>query len=84
MFKPKHLLHISNCVFHKTTAIAYNRAMLTRILSAGKLFRTFPCVFDPKDKNPARPIARHMHKETMVEKCVTLAKRSIVGFFRDP
>lgn len=48
-------------------AVPYNRAMLTMILFDGKLLSTFPCVFEPKDRNPAIPIARHMISDTPVE-----------------
>lgn len=67
MFKPKHLFNVNIDKHGNAPVVPYSRAMLTRMLSAGKLLSTFPCVFDPKDRKPARPIARHMHKETIVE-----------------
>lgn len=41
--------------------------MLTTMLLEGKLLRTLPCVIEPKKRNPATPIARHISKDTVVE-----------------
>lgn len=37
----------------------YSRAMLIKMLSVGKLFSTFPCVWSPKERNPAKAMAKH-------------------------
>lgn len=58
--------------------------MLTMMLSAGKLFNTFPSVLVPKVKKPANAIVKQAIIEMKVDQCVTLAKRSSVGFFREP
>lgn len=42
------------------------RAILTIVLVVGKLLRTFPCVLEPKVMKPARAIARHAMRETLV------------------
>ena len=60
------------------------RAMLTMVLSGGKLLRTFPSVLDPKVRKPASAIRRQATMEMLVLKWVTRAKRSMVGVFRDP
>ncbi len=44
----------------------------------------FPWVLSPKTRNPAKAIARHASMEAKVEKWVTRANLSIVGFFKDP
>ena len=41
--------------------------MFTMMLSDGKLLRTLPWVFEPKERNPAIPIAKHIIKDTLVE-----------------
>lgn len=68
MFKPKQLVDISIRKFKRAEAwMSYNRAMLTKMLSDGKLLSTFPSVFEPKERNPAMPMARHMIRDTPVE-----------------
>jgi len=44
------------------------RAILTMVLSGGKLFRTFPSVLDPKVRKPARAIRRQATMEMLVLK----------------
>lgn len=51
----------------ETESGTYNRAIFTMILSAGKLFRTLPWVFDPKVKKPASAMVKHIIIETPVE-----------------
>ena len=63
---------------------AYNRAMLTTILSAGKLLRMLPCVLSPKVRKPARAMTMQATIDMAVERCVTRAKRSSVGFLSEP
>lgn len=69
MFRPKQLVEVSQEAPYQSRSMGrlYNRAMLTTILSDGKLFRTLPWVLDPKDRNPAMPIARHITREIPVE-----------------
>jgi hypothetical protein len=43
-----------------------NRAMLTIMLSDGKLLRTFPCVREPKVRKPARAMRRQATMEMLV------------------
>lgn len=62
----------------------YKRAMLTMMLSVGKLFRMFPLVLSPKVRKPARAMARQATMEMLVERCVTRLKRSMVGFLSEP
>lgn len=62
----------------------YSRAMLTMIMSDGKLFSTFPCVSEPNVRYPDSAMTRHATIETPVEKWVTFAKRSIVGVCSEP
>lgn len=64
--------------------MAYKRATLTMMLSLGKLLRTLPRVLSPKVRKPARAMARHAIMEMLVEKWVTRAKRSMVGFRSEP
>lgn len=54
------------------------------ILSVGKLLRIFPWVLSPKVRKPASAMTMHATIEMLVEKCVTRAKRSRVGFFNEP
>ena len=49
------------------SSAAYNRAMLTMILSVGKLLRTFPMVLSPNVRKPANAITRHAIIEMAVE-----------------
>lgn len=44
----------------------------------------FPCVLSPNVRNPAKAIARQASIEANVEKWVTIANLSNVGFFNDP
>jgi hypothetical protein len=46
---------------------SYSRAILTIILSEGKLLSTLPWVLDPKKRKPEIPIAKHITRETAVE-----------------
>ena len=41
--------------------------MFTRILSDGKLFKTFPSVLDPNPRKPVMAIVKHMSTDTPVE-----------------
>jgi len=61
-----------------------NRARLTIPLSLGKLFNMFPIVLSLKTKTPASAIIRQATRLNPVLKCVTVANRSIVGFFNAP
>ena len=54
------------------------------ILSLGKLLRTLPSVLLPKIRYPARAMIKHATMLMLVDQCVTLAKRSSVGFRREP
>lgn len=62
----------------------HRRAMLTMMLFVGKLLSTFPCVMSPKVRYPASAMSIQATIEMVVLKCVTLAKRSSVGFFSEP
>ena len=64
--------------------MTHSRAIFTMILSLGKLFRTFPRVLSPKVRKPANAIAMHAIIEMLVEKCVTFANLSMVGFRSEP
>ena len=44
----------------------HNRAMLTTVLSEGKLLRTFPCVKEPKVRKPASAMRRQANMEIPV------------------
>lgn len=44
-----------------------NRAMLTTILSVGKLLRTLPAVLSPNVRKPDVAMRRHAHMEIKVE-----------------
>ena len=74
--------HISSEVLKELTT--HSRAMFTIMLSGGKLFSTFPSVLLPKVRNPAKAIVKQATIEIKVDQCVTRAKRSSVGFFREP
>ncbi len=64
--------------------MTYRRATFTMTFSRGKLFKIFPWVLSPKVRNPAKAMAKHASIEANVEKWVTRANLSIVGFFREP
>ena len=61
-----------------------NLAKLTIPLSLGKLFSILPIVLSLKTRTPARAMMRHATRLNPVLKCVTVEKRSIVGFFNAP
>ena len=65
ILRPKQLYSVSG-VLRKTES-TYKRAMFTMILSVGKLFSTLPWVLSPKERNPARAIARQATMEMDVE-----------------
>lgn len=46
---------------------SYNRAMFTMTLLDGKLFNMFPWVFEPNERKPAIPMARHITSDIPVE-----------------
>jgi hypothetical protein len=41
--------------------------MLIIVLLDGKLFRTLPRVFEPKERKPASAIAKHINMDTPAE-----------------
>lgn len=65
ILRPKQLDLISGAVGKKEST--YKRAILTMTLSDGKLLSTLPWVRSPKERNPARAIARQAAMEMDVE-----------------
>ena len=53
----------------------------TRLLTAGKLLRMFPCVLFVKTQKAEMANIEQESRENTVAICVTSAKRSIVGVF---
>lgn len=60
------------------------RAILINVSLSAKLLRMFPCVLLVNTRKPDVDMHKHANTEIMVETCVTLANRSIVGVRREP
>lgn len=68
----------------KRTVRTHARARLINQSSSLKLLRMLPCVLFVKTRKPEMDMHRHATTDSVVETCVTWAKRSRVGCFSEP
>lgn len=68
----------------RRTVRTHARARLINQSSSLKLFRMLPWVLFVKTRNPEMDMHRHATTESVVETCVTWAKRSSVGCLSEP